>query len=366
MSRVNQTASRFIVEAGRVVAPDRDLTPGHVIVDKGKVREVRSGRASDATYRFPDGIVAPGFIDLQVNGGAGVDFLRLSAEQDVLPALTHLASTGVSAFLPTVITAPVETMRNALRIISRAAETARPRILGAHLEGPFLSPAHPGAHDPEALQRPSGNALARLVTGFEQLVRLVTLAPELPGADEVIRELRRQNVTVAAGHTEADYDTALQGFSHGVSMVTHLFNAMPVFHHRAPGIVGAALTEEDVAVSLILDGFHLHPAAAALALRVLGPGRTVLVSDAMAAAGAPPGRYPLGMREVVYDGTAPRLESGRLAGSELTMDRAVAAVSALGWSTRDAVLMATRNPAHVLGLQSKGTLSPGTDADLGV
>ncbi len=362
-------ASKLIIEAGRVLAADGDLTPGHVIVEEGRITAVRGGPADPpasvgaVSHRFPRCTLAPGFIDLQVNGAAGVDFLSVRSPEDLQPAARHLAETGVTAFLPTLVTAGPEAVRRALQVIGQAGGL-RPRILGVHLEGPFLNPAYAGAHDPALLRPPDRESLRALLEGFDGLVRLMTLAPELAGADALIDDLRREGIIVAAGHTDAGFDAALRAFDRGVSMVTHLFNAMRPFHHREPGVVGAVLEDTRVGASLILDGVHVHSGAARLACRLLGPDRAVLVTDAIAAAGAPPGRYRLGSRDVTYDGTAPRLADGTLAGSVLAMDRAVAAAVALGWPLRDAVRMAAETPARILGLPAQARLAPGADGDL--
>lgn len=362
-------AATLIIEAGRVLAAEGDLVPGHVVVGHGRITAVREGLAETsaaagaARHSALEGILVPGFLDLQVNGAAGIDFLDVRAPEDLLPAARHLARTGVTAFLPTLITAAPDVIRRVLRTIGQAA-ALRPRILGVHLEGPFLNAAYAGAHNPALLQPPDREMLRALLDGFDGLVRLVTLAPELSGADALIDDLRRAGIFVAAGHTDAGFEAARRAFDRGVSLVTHLFNAMRPFHHRDPGIIGAALEDTRVAASLIMDGIHVHPAAAQLALRTLGSDRAVLVTDAIAAAGAPPGTYRLGGREVTHDGAVPRLADGTFAGSILTMDRAIATVVALGWPLREAVRMATETPAQVLGCPSQARLASGAQADL--
>ena len=357
-------AGRVRIAAGRVVAPDGDLTPGWVEVADGRIAAVQAGWPDAADVAQPRGVVLPGLVDLQVNGAAGVDFLTVEDPAALDPALLHLAATGVTGFLPTLISAPLPLVRRALEVLSaaRAADRPGPRILGVHLEGPFLDPAHAGAHDGAWLQAPSAELAEALLDGPGAAVRLVTLAPELPGAGAVIAALRARGVVVAAGHSGADLTVACAAFDAGVAMVTHLFNAMRPFHHREPGLAGAALLDGRVRASLILDDVHLHPATAALALRLLGPERAVLVTDAVAAAGAPPGTYRLGTREVVAQDGAVRLPDGTLAGSLLTMDAAVRRALALGATYRDVARMAALTPAALLGVPAG--LRPGNPADL--
>ncbi len=353
----------FVVAAGRVVAPDGDLVPGHVVVQGHTIVEVGPGTPRRAEWQFPDGVLVPGFVDLQVNGAAGVDFLDCTPER-FCTAQRYLASTGTTSFLPTLVTAPVESVRRAARVLgSAAAPGAQP--LGLHLEGPALSPTRRGAHDPRWLRLPTDGQLAALLEDLRQLVRVVTLAPELPGGLDLVRRLVAGGVVASVGHTDATYEEARQAFEAGATMVTHLFNAMRGLHHREPGVVGAALEEGRWVCGLVADGVHVHPAAFRLAYRLLGPDRIALVTDAVAAAGAPPGRYRLGGAEVtVRPGDAPRLADGTLAGSVLRMDEAVAKVASWGVRLRDAVRMASTTPARVLGLRDRGELRPGLRADL--
>ena len=235
--------------------------------------------------------------------------------------------------------------------------------MGLHLEGPFLNPARRGAHNPAHLRAPD----LQTITGWsvEQYVRLVTLAPELPGALDVIRALVGRGVVVSAGHSLATHAEALAGFEAGITCGTHLFNAMPPLEHRAPGLAGALLADERATVGLIPDGLHLHPSVVALAWQAKGARRVNLVTDAMAALGMPPGRYPLGDWEVTVDDTSARLADGRLAGSLLSLDQAVRNFIAFtGCSLSDALATVTTVPAHLLGLADRGQIAPGFIADL--
>jgi len=304
------------------------------------------------------GIAAPGFVDLQVNGFAGVDLLGADAD-GYLRAGEALLQTGVTAYLPTFITAPEDDLVDALGAVPPAA--MGPRIVGAHLEGPFLALRRLGTHPPQARRDPDPALLARLLDAGP--VRLVTLAPELPGADALIELLRARGVVVSCGHSDATSEQANDAFDRGVRSVTHLFNAMRPFRHRDPGIAGAALTRDDVVVQIILDGVHLAPETARLIWRAAA-GRVALVTDAVAGAGQDDGSYSLGGFEVEVRNGVARGPNGQLAGSSLTMIEAVQNLHALGIPLPDAVRAASAVPASVVGASGSGSLEVGRRADV--
>jgi N-acetylglucosamine-6-phosphate deacetylase len=340
---------RLEVEAALV---DGALVPGDVEVLDGRVSGV--GLASANGH----GIAVPGFVDLQVNGFAGVDFLSADAE-GYRSAGEALLETGVTAYLPTFITSPEEQLLAALREVPRGGDG--PRVLGAHLEGPFISALRLGIHSADARRNPDVDLLERLLDAGP--VRLVTLAPELPGATGVIERLLRREIAVSCGHSDADAEQANRAFDLGVRSVTHLFNAMRPFHHRDPGIVGAALARPDVVVQLILDWVHVAPVTAAMVWQA-AQGRLALVTDSVAGAGLDDGAYRLGDLDVeIRDGIA-RGPSGALAGSTLTMIDAVRNLHSLGVPLEDAVGAATEVPARVLRLPSTGRIGVGLPADL--
>jgi N-acetylglucosamine-6-phosphate deacetylase len=308
------------------------------------------------------GIAVPGFVDLQVNGFAGVDLLDASAA-DYRTVANAILEMGVTAYLPTFITAPEARLLDALREVPAGErhEPNGPRILGVHLEGPFLSPLRLGAHPPEARRDPDLELLDRLLEAGP--VRLVTLAPELPGALALLELLVARGITVSCGHSDATAEEADAAFDAGARTVTHLFNAMRPFAHRDPGIAGAALAREDVIVQLILDGVHLADETARIAWSAAA-GRLALVTDAIAGAGLSDGAYRLGGQEIeIRDGVA-RGAHGELAGSTLTMDQAVRNLHALGASFEEAVGAATAIPARVLGRRDVGRLAVGVEADV--
>ena len=345
------------------VADGALLTAGARIAALGPAAHVP--RPPDA--RVLDGaghLLAPGFLDLQLNGAFGYDFTADPASIWAVGA--RLPRSGVAAFLPTIISSSPATIA-AAQAVMRAGPPPGYRgatALGLHLEGPFLNPVRRGAHDPAYLRPPD----PVLAAGWSPAtgVRLVTLAPELPGALDLVRALVARGVVVSAGHSAATLAEARAGFAAGISYGTHLFNAMPPLHHRAPGLAGALLTDPRPTVGLIADGVHLDPALVALVWRAKGPRHLNLVTDAIAALDMPPGVYRIGDRAVHVDGTAARLPDGTLAGSLLSLDQAVR--NLVAWTGADpaaAVATVTAVPADLLGLGGgRGRLAPGAAADL--
>ena len=329
-----------------------ELVAGDVEVDDGVVVEV--GLAGGRRGR----VAVPGFVDLQVNGFGGVDFLAAGTE-DYVRAGEALMLTGVTAYQPTFITAAESTIIDALHALP--VNGARPRILGAHLEGPFLSPDRLGTH-PQAQRRdPDLDLLERLLEPGG--VTEMTLAPELPGAAEVIERLLELGVVVSAGHSNATAEEARDAFDLGVSTTTHLFNAMRPFRSRDPGIIGVALTRPDVFVQMIVDGHHLADETVRLVWAAAG-GRLALVTDATAGASNGGGIYQLGEVEIEVADGPPTRQDGVLAGTVLTMIDAVRNVHALGVSFEDAIGAATTVPARILGRTDVGVLEPGGPADV--
>jgi N-acetylglucosamine-6-phosphate deacetylase len=334
---------------------DDEVIPGDVEVGDGLIVDV--GVKGEAGL----GLAVPGFVDVHTHGFGGVDFATCDAE-DLDRAALALTRTGVTSFRPALLSLPEEETIAALKVIGAVGDGGA-RMLGAHLEGPFLSGAHPGAHQPSCLRAPDQALLQRLVDSGP--VRHMTIAPELPGAIEMISALAASGVTVSLGHSDATADVANLAFDAGATALTHVFNGSRPFRHRDPGIIGVALTRTDVFVEAILDGVHLADETILLVLRA-APGRMVAVTDAMAAAGLGDGVYRLGNQEVTVRGGEARLADGTIASSVLTMDGAFRKLLDLGAGISGAVGATSAAPAALIGRHELGTLRPGTPADVTV
>ncbi|HET7270629.1 MAG TPA: N-acetylglucosamine-6-phosphate deacetylase [Rubrobacter sp.] len=348
---------------GNVLAPE-PLGRTAVIIEEGRISDVvRSPRQAElpSERREVSGFICPGFVDLQINGAFGID---VALDPEALKALARaLPRTGTTSFLPTLISSPKEVYTDFLDAVVEASRSSGSWILGAHLEGPFLSPARKGAHDPANLLTVDlGLAKEFIRSG---VVRMVTLAPELHDAREAVRLFLEGGVVPSAGHTDATYEETLRAMDSGLRMGTHLYNAMSPFAHRAPGAVGAMLADARARAGIIVDGVHSHEGALRVAYRQKGAEGLALVTDAMEAAGMSSGEYELNGRKVRLEDGAVRLPDGTLAGSALTMDVAVHnAARMLQIPLHDAVRMATQTPAEILGMPAKGRITPGADADL--
>ena len=337
----------------------RAISEGAIV--EGDV-EIKDGMvaAIGITPAGPGGIAVPGFVDMQVNGFAGVDFTTATTE-DYAAAGAAMLATGVVAYQPTLITLPSHDTTAALRTLAEIPpDTAGPRIIGMHLEGPFLSPIRSGAHDQNSMVDPDPDVVEALLGAGP--VSMVTLAPERPGALGVIDLLVANDVSVACGHSDATAAEAHAAFDRGATTVTHLFNAQRPMTHRDPGIAGAALSRDDVTVSIIVDGHHLADETVRLAFAA--PAAVALITDAISATGQPNGTYPLGNRSVTVEAGAARLEDGTLAGSVLTMDAAVRNVVDTGVALPNAIAAATAVPARAVNRTDLGNLAVGSAADV--
>ncbi|HVQ87412.1 MAG TPA: N-acetylglucosamine-6-phosphate deacetylase [Actinomycetes bacterium] len=345
--------------------------PGAVVVEDGSIVDVVDHVPKSAAdhVQLPTGLLSAGMIDLQINGCFGVDFANASAE-DWTSVRRQLVQTGVTTFLPTLITTAIEDLVKQLNDVAGQVNASGPpgsaRALGVHLEGPFLSPLRAGAHDPGLMSDPEDSILDQLLAdGRDALVSLVTLAPERAGSAAAIRRLCAAGIVVSVGHTDAIGEQVSSAADAGASMVTHIFNAQRGLHHREPGVPGIGLTDPRFRVGLIADFHHVDPEVIKLTFAA-APGRVVLVTDAVAAAGMPPGTNTLGNDTTVVVGPdqPPRRVDGTLAGSTLTLDQAVRNVVALGISRDMALRAATQVPAQALGRTDLGVLTPGAIADI--
>jgi N-acetylglucosamine-6-phosphate deacetylase len=324
-------------------------TPAWIVIGDGRIIATGSGAPPAGATDLGDAVLAPGFVDIQVNGAGAIDFARASVDE-IVDAIDGFVSGGCTACLPTICTAPLAAYAAMLDRLA-AVRAARPEsVLGVHLEGPFLGGA-PGAHPPDLVRDVDLDWLVGLCERYGDLIRLVTLAPEADPGYAAIAALRARGVAVALGHSTIDLDGALAAADAGAEIVTHLFNGMGPLHHRAPGLAGAALDDRRLVPSLIADGVHVHPTMLRLALRARPDA--VLVTDAVAT--APPLQVRAG---------GAYLPDGTLAGSTLTMANAVRHVAALGVSPAATIRCATGNPARAIGATEHGRVAPGCRADL--
>lgn len=359
---------RFWISNARLVAGGTILPGGSVRVEDGRITAVEpAGFARAASERSIDcrgQLLVPGMIDLHIHGAGGHDLMDGSARG--IEAVSRIcAETGCTSLLATSVTSSLEDL---LRMVDsvRDAVGREPgaRILGIHAEGPYLNVRRKGMQDEAFLRHPDLEEMRRIIDRAGGLLRMVTIAPELPGGLELVSFLRERGVVVAVGHSDATYETAARAFDLGASHVTHCFNAIRPIHHRDPGPVVAALERPHVSLQAIVDGVHLHPAIVRLMHRVKGPERVTLVTDAMQSMGLGDGTYRFGGHDVtVADGVA-TLADGTLASSTVTMNEALRRTVELGVPLVDAVHMAATAPAEVLGLDRKGRIEPGADADL--
>lgn len=367
-------AEALAITNGTVVLPDRAIEDGAVICEGGTIawagpqadaRIPSAARVIDASGK----LVFPGLIDTHIHGAHGFDVM-LHGTDGIREIGTALLRYGVTAWLPTTLSAPHDNLLRAIGWCRDAVLSpgAGARPIGIHVEGPYINVNKKGAQPPEGIRPPDTSECRAYLDASGGTVKLVTMAPELPGAPELIAVLREHGVTVSLGHSEADYETAVSAIRLGASHATHLFNAMPPIHHRNPGLVAACINDPNVAVEIIADGVHLHPQIVRLAVTAKGAQRTILVTDAMSAAGMPDGVYTLGTHTVTVKGNLCTLPDGTIASSMLTMNRAAKnAVAFAGVSLSEAAMMASLLPAQVCGVaQRKGSIEPGKDADLAI
>ena len=362
--------------AARLCTPLEVIEDACLLVRDGTIEAVGTRAAVAApsgakAVELGDAWIAPGLLDIHVHGGAGHDVMRDDpAGRQAMER--QMARTGVTAYLATTVTAPWDATLAALEHLGGAVageaaassgDSGRARRLGIHLEGPFLSHARRGVHPPEHLVAPTPEKLDQMWQAAQGAIRLLTIAPELPGAIETIHHARRLGIRVSLGHSDADAATAQAGIAAGGTQTTHTFNAMPALDHRVPNLLAVALSDRRLRSELICDGIHVAPEVAAFFLRAKGPEGAILVTDGISATGMPPGRYRLGGLEVeVQDGRC--TFEGKLAGSVLTLDRAVRnAAKFAAWPLPTALRLATRNPAEAMGWQTRGELAVGAAGD---
>jgi len=364
-----------LLRVGRAFTPIAELADVGILLRDGMIesigpREAMTLPSGGQEVSAPDKTAVPGFIDVHIHGAGGHDVMEGTAE--ALTAVTSkVARHGTTSMVATTVTAsPDDTLRS-IEGIAKYIGTqheggqARAEVLGLHFEGPFINPARRGVHPPEWIKLPSAELLEKFLQAAAGNAQILTIAPELLGAAPCIDAARKAGLVVAMGHTDATYEQARAAMVRGARHAVHVYNAMRPFSHRDSGVIGAVLTSPEVSAELIADGVHVDEAAMRLLLQAKGAGGVVLISDGISATGMPDGKYTLGQFEVTVSGGVCRNAEGKLAGSTLTLDRALRNIVSLGASLGDAVRMLTANPAALLGLEfKKGALRAGADADL--
>ena len=364
-----------LLHAGKAITPKGEIANAGILIRDGEIEMVgpRSGMElpSGATeVQATDSTAIPGFVDVHIHGAGGHDVME--ANETALSTITgRLAAFGTTSLLATTITASADdtcrSVEGIAKYISGQYQTSdtRAEILGIHFEGPFLSKERRGVHPAEWLQLPSAELLQRFLQAAAGNARILTIAPELLGATPCIDAARSLGMVVSIGHTDATYEQARAAVAHGAHHATHVYNAMRPFTHRDPGVIGAVLTTPEVTAELIADGIHVDEIAMKVLLQAKGAQGVVLISDGTSATGMPDGEYMLGGLKVTVNGGVCRNAEGRLAGSTLTLDRALRNIVGLGIPLADAVRMLTLNPATLLGIEfKKGALRTGADADI--
>ena len=353
----------MVIKNARVLVGGKIVSGADVLIEGGRIAAVGEGLKGGEEIDARCALLAPGFVDLHIHGCAGDD--AMDGGDAVKRMAKWLPRTGTTAFLPTTMCDSLENTRGALEGVKRAMDAPDgASVLGAHLEGPFLNATRKGAQPERYVKNPSLDAYAHIVEGYEALPRVLTVAPEMDGAMELI-DILKDKLALSGGHTDATSEEFLKAVDAGMSQATHLFNAMSPFGHRSPGATGAALSDPRVRVQLIADLVHLHPVALKVVWRAKGAKGCLLVTDAMAATGMPDGDYRLGANLVLVRGAVARLEGGALAGSTLTMNRAVRnMVKTVGVPETQALRMASEYPCAAIGEKERGRIAPGMIADL--
>lgn len=361
------------ITAEELLTPSENIVSPVVLIEDGLISSIGSRTSveippSAKLMDFPGAVLAPGFIDLHIHGSAGYDVME-GCDKGLHTMAAFLARHGVTSFLATTVTADLGVLVDAVEKIAEqihrwSPDSAAAAPIGIHLEGPCISRLRRGVHPEAYIQKPTPELFERILKASAGTLRLITIAPELPGAIEVIREAVKNGVKVSIGHTDGTADDAITAIEAGATHATHAFNAMRPFNHRDPGVLGKILESSALSAEIIADGLHVDPLVVNLFLRCKAPQDAVLVTDAVSATGMPDGKYKLGSFEVTVRGLRCERE-GRLAGSVLTLDRAVQNVMQFSnWKLAQSIRLATDNPARVVGENCRGSLRVGGRADM--
>lgn len=365
----------ILLHVGRAFTPETEIHDAGILIRHGVIEAIgqRSSMSLPSDARelvASDKIAAPGFLDVHIHGAGGHDVME--GTDDALKTVSQtIASHGTTSFVATTVTADPDVICKSSEGISRyialqhQAGDSRAEVLGIHFEGPFISPIRRGVHPTQWLQLPAADLLEKFIGCAGGYAQILTIAPELLGAIPCIDAARKSGMVVGIGHTDATYEQARAAIARGAHHAIHVYNAMRPFTHRDSGVIGAVLTTPEVTAELIADGVHVDDAAMRLLLHAKGAGGVILISDGISATGMPDGKYMLGDFEVTVSGGVCRNSEGKLAGSTLTLDRALRNIVKLGASVGEALRMLTLNPATLLGIQyKKGSLRVGADADV--
>ncbi|MCX7796562.1 MAG: N-acetylglucosamine-6-phosphate deacetylase [bacterium] len=349
---------------GNIVTDGNIYNNWVLVVEDDHIYSITREAENVPIENLDDCFIVPGFIDIHTHGAVGYDVMDGNPE-GIVKMAEFLASHGVTSFLPTTTTLDIESTLNAISAVERAIELNKngAKIIGIHLEGPFINPKHKGAQNEKYIIEPTKEILETLTQS--KLIKLVTIAPEISGAIPAIKFMRDKGIYVSLGHSDATYEDTIKAITAGATLITHLFNGMRPFHHREPGIIGAGIAEDSLNCQVIADGIHIHFSAIRLVYKAKGYRNIVLISDSMSATGLSDGEYELGGLKVTVRSGAPRLEDGRLAGSTLTLDNAIKnMVNKVLVPLPFAVEMASKVPAKSIGEASIGSLSYGNKADI--
>lgn len=349
---------------GNIVANGNILNNWILVVEDDHIYDVTREIDGIHLENLDEFYIMPGFVDIHTHGAVGYDVMDVNPE-GIVKMAEFLVTHGVTSFLPTTTTLDIDTTLKAISSVETAKTLNKngAKIIGIHLEGPFINPKHKGAQNERFIVEPTREVLDRLTSS--ELIRLITIAPELSGAIDAIRLLRERGIYVSLGHSDATYEDTVKAIMAGASQVTHLFNGMRSFHHREPGIIGASLSEDTIKCQVIADGIHLHFSSIRLVYKAKGYNNIILISDSMSATGLADGEYELGGLKVTVKSGAPRLADGRLAGSTLTLDVAVKNMVTKGLIPLPFVSeMASRVPAESIGETTTGSFSYGKKADI--
>ncbi|WP_438449041.1 N-acetylglucosamine-6-phosphate deacetylase [Gorillibacterium sp. sgz5001074] len=358
-----------VVHNVQAVLPKGILPSASVWIREGAIERIDEGRTVDLhgcleVIDGEGGLLVPGMIDVHIHGANGFDMMD-GTEESIQQVSRACAATGCTSFLATSVSSSLEDLLSMVRSVRKVVGSEDgAKLAGLHLEGPYLNPKRKGMQNEKFLRHPDLLEMERILLEADGLIRMVTIAPELPGGLELVTYLKQKGIIVSIAHSDATYEEAKDAFKAGASHITHCFNGMCPIHHRNPGLIVAAFEEEHVSLQAIVDYVHLHPAIVRLMYRLKGADNMVLITDALQAMGLGDGRYLFGGHHVtVADGTA-RLQDGTLASSTVTMNQALRYAVELGISLPDAVRMASSTPASILGMNNTGSIIPGLDADL--